>query len=78
MVHGWMKATPEERGANGLNLMLIGTLLGAAAFILPAIAWLVAPGSMLPGSELYGLAIVLIPLALSQAVVKKEKRLQEA
>jgi hypothetical protein len=73
MVHSWIKATPQERTANGLNFMLLGTLIGIAAFIIPAIVWFAAPNIALPGAGFLSLAVVLVPFALSQAALKKAR-----
>lgn len=78
MVHTYVKATPDERAANGLNLMLLGTVVGLAPVIISAIVGVIAPKLVLPGAEFYVLTMALIPIALAQATLKKEHALAPA
>lgn len=78
MVHSYVKATPRERAAHGLSLMLLGTVIGLAPLIITALVGVIAPKLVLPGVDFYALAMVLIPLSLSQATLKKEHALAPA
>jgi hypothetical protein len=78
MVHSYVKATSQERAANGLNFMLIGTVIGLAPIVIAAIVGIIAPKVELPGVEFYVLTMVLIPFALAQATLKKERALTPA
>lgn len=78
MVHSYVKATLQERVANDLNFMLLGTVIGLAPVVISAIVGVIAPKVVLPGVEFYGLTMVLIPFALAQSTLKKEKALAQA
>ena len=78
MVHSYVKATPQERAANGLNFMLLGTVIGLAPLVISALIGVIAAKIVLPGVEFYILTMVLIPFALAQATLKKEKALTPA
>jgi hypothetical protein len=78
MVHSFVKATPQERAANGLNFMLLGTVIGLAPLVISALIGVIAPKVVLPGVEFYALTMVLIPFALAQAALKKERALAPA
>lgn len=78
MVHSYMKANPQERAANGLNFMLLGTVIGLAPLVISALVGVIAPKFVLPGVEFYVLTMVLIPFALAQATLKKERALAPA
>jgi hypothetical protein len=75
MVHSYIKATPQEQTLHGLNFMLLGTVVGLAPVVISAIVGVIAPKVVLPGVEYYGLTMVLIPLSLAYATLKKEKAL---
>lgn len=78
MVHSYVKATLHERAANGLNLMLLGTVIGLAPRVISALIGVIAPKVVLPGVEFYALTMVLIPFALAQAALKKARVLASA
>ena len=72
MVHSYIKATPEERGVHGLKIMLFGTVIGLVPIVIAFIVGIFAPKLVLPGVEFYFLTMVLIPISLALATVKKE------
>jgi hypothetical protein len=73
LVQSYARATPAERAASGLNLLMVCILLGLAPMI-PAAVYLVAPGAVFPGSDYYDLTWVLIPFALARATVLQASR----
>ena len=72
MTHSFVKATKEERKASGLNFLLIGTIIGFAPFIIFSLLQIIAPKVVLPGSDYYFIAFILIPISLAVATWKKE------
>lgn len=63
-------ADASAREANGLNLMLIGALIGFVPPIVGIVTGIVAPQVVLPGQNFYFLAFVAIPITWSMAVLK--------
>ncbi len=63
-------ASASDRDANGLNLMLIGALVGFVPPIVGIVSGIVAPQMVLPGQNFYFLSFVAIPIAWSMAVLK--------
>jgi len=73
LVRSYLHATPFERGASGLNVLVACIVLGLAPMI-PTAVYLVAPGVAFPGSDYYDLTWVLIPFALARATVLQAGR----
>jgi hypothetical protein len=63
-------ASASDRDAKGLNLMLIGALIGFLPPILAIVLSVVAPQVVLPGQNFYFLTFVAIPITWSMAVLK--------
>lgn len=63
-------ATGPEREASGLQLMLIGALVGLLPPMVGITAGVVAPQVVLPGQNFYFLAFIAIPITWSMAVLK--------
>ena len=72
MIHSYAKADARQRSAYGLNLMLLGVLVGLLPITVAALVGVIAPRDVLPGADFYFLTLVLIPLALAVATMKKE------
>ena len=58
-------ASAEERDAQGLNLMMIGTAVGLLPAGISVLIGVFAPQVFLPGQEFYFLALILIPITWS-------------
>jgi len=67
---GFSGASASDREAQGLNLMLIGALIGFLPSIVGIITSIVAPQMVLPGQNFYFLTFVAIPITWSMAVLK--------
>ena len=74
---GYVGATRAQRTGRGLTGLAVGLLLGLAPMVPTAIG-LVAPAVVLPGSDYYDMVWVLIPFALTRAVVLQARSEQEA
>ena len=68
---GFSGASAAERDARGLNLMLIGALVGLLPPFIGIAAGIVAPTLVLPGSNFYFLFFVAVPITWSIAVLKE-------
>ncbi len=72
MIHSYIKATKQERSDHGLNFMLLGTIMGFAPVLLGNLVSILAPKVVLPGSDYFFITMVLIPISLAIATMKKE------
>ena len=72
MIHSYVKASAQERSKYGLNLMLIGVLIGLLPITIAVLMVVLAPTVVLPGSDFYFLTFILIPITLALATMKKE------
>jgi len=70
MVKTFSRATPTEKTAHGLNLMLIGALLGLGPLLISGIVNLISPQTVLPGQQYFALLLVLVPITFAMAAVK--------
>ena len=66
----YSSATASERDSQGLNLMLIGALVGMLPPLISVLLGVVAPQVVLPGQAFYFLSFVLLPITWSVAVLK--------
>jgi len=67
---GYSGATASERESRGLQLMLIGAVIGFLPPIVSVIANVIAPTTVLPGQAFYFLSFIAIPITWSMAVLK--------
>ena len=71
VVHSYIKASPAERSATGLNLMLFGMLIGFGPLLLSILAHTISPHmGELPGERFYGITLLAIPIGLALALMK--------
>lgn len=70
LMHSWVTATPRDRERLGLNPLLAGILLGLAPVTVASLIGILAPSVILPGSDFYFLALVLVPITLALAVMR--------
>ena len=65
---GFSAASAAERAARGLNLMLIGALVGLLPPLVGITSGIIAPQLVLPGSNFYMLFFAAVPITWSIAV----------
>jgi hypothetical protein len=65
---GYSGASASDRSANGLNLMLIGAVVGFLPTIIAIVVGIISPQTVLPGQNFYLLSFVAIPITWSMAV----------
>lgn len=70
LYRGYSSASPEDRASQGLNLMLIGALIGLVPSIIATVTGIFAPQVVLPGGNFYFLTLVALPITWSVAVLK--------
>jgi len=63
-------ATASERESQGLQLMLVGAIIGLVPPMISILAGVIAPQTVLPGQNFYFLTFIAIPIAWSMAVLK--------
>jgi hypothetical protein len=78
MIHSYAKASAQERSNYGLNLMLIGVLVGLLPITIAVLIVVFAPTVVLPGADFYFLTFLLIPITLALATIRKEAAPAEA
>jgi hypothetical protein len=71
VVHSYIKASPQQRSASGLNLMLLGMLIGFGPTLLSIVMHTLSPHmGELPGERFYGISLLAIPIGLAMALMK--------
>ncbi|MDH3491511.1 MAG: PDZ domain-containing protein [Gammaproteobacteria bacterium] len=70
LYRGYSSASPEDRANQGLNLMLIGALIGLLPSLIATVTAIFAPQVVLPGGNFYFLTLVALPITWSMAVLK--------
>ena len=71
VVHSYIKAGTQERSATGLNLMLLGMLIGFGPILLSILVHTISPHmGELPGERFYGITLLAIPIGLAMALMK--------
>jgi membrane-associated protease RseP (regulator of RpoE activity) len=73
LIRKYAKANAEERSANGLNLMLLGVILGILPFLINFIITRISPTTILPGSDYLFLTFAFIPIFFALALMKMKK-----
>jgi hypothetical protein len=63
-------ATASERESQGLQLMMIGALIGLVPPIVSIVVGVIAPQAVLPGQNFYFLSMIALPITWSIAVLK--------
>jgi hypothetical protein len=74
LIHSYVKAEARDRAASGLNLLLLGAVVGLGPSLLISIVALVAPQVVVPGAQFLPLGIGVLPVTLALAAVKGERR----
>jgi len=69
LIHSYVTATADERSKFGLNLLLVGLLVGLVPLTVAALVGTFAPAVLLPGSDFFFLTMVFIPITLAMAIM---------
>lgn len=70
MLQNYNRASAEARDAQGLNTIMIGTLVGMLPVALVTVIGIFSPQTVLPGQDFYFLTLILIPVTWSMAARK--------
>lgn len=73
VIHSYVKASSAERSATGLNLILIGMVIGFGPLLIAIIGRAINPQmGELPGERFYLISLLAIPIGLAMALMKLE------
>lgn len=73
VMHSYIKADAEARAATGLNLMLLGLVIGFGPLVLSILLHTILPHmGELPGERFYTLALLALPIGMAMALMKLE------
>ncbi|MFC1639311.1 PDZ domain-containing protein [Gemmatimonadota bacterium] len=78
MLHSYFKASSRDRAASGLNLLLVGAVIGLGPSIVISIVGLVAPQVVVPGAQFLPLGVGLLPVLFAIAAVRGSRAQQVA
>ena len=70
LVKKYLKATPTDRSLKGLNMMLLGTLIGIIPILIYFTTTTLSPGIELPGDDYVFITFVAIPIFFTIALQK--------
>jgi hypothetical protein len=76
LIHSHVKADAQDRVASGLNLLLVGAVVGLGPSLVLSLVGLVAPQVVVPGAQFLPLGIGVLPVALALAAVRGERSAQ--
>jgi hypothetical protein len=68
LIRKYMRSSTEERTSNGLNLMMIGTVVGLLPILIYFTAGVISPGIDLPGNDYIFITFAAIPIFFSMAL----------
>jgi len=68
LIRKYMRSSAEDRKSNGLNLMMIGTVVGVLPILIYFTAGVISPGIELPGDDYIFLTFAAIPIFFSMAL----------
>ncbi|NNK90075.1 MAG: PDZ domain-containing protein [Saprospiraceae bacterium] len=71
LIKRYNSSTAEERSAKGINLMLIGAILGLVPILILIIINTVSPSTIIPGGDYAFLTLGLIPISFALALNKE-------
>jgi hypothetical protein len=70
LIRKYMRSSAEDRAANGLNLMLVGAIIGLVPIIIYFTANTLSPGIDLPGNDYVFITFLAIPIFFTMALNK--------
>jgi hypothetical protein len=71
VIHSYLKAGPGERSTSGLNMMLIGMLIGFGPLVISILYHTIFPrAGDLPGERFWGMTMIAIPIGMALAMMK--------
>ena len=70
LIRKYMRSSAEDRASNGLNLMLVGAVVGLLPIIIYFTASTLSPGIDLPGNDYVFITFLAIPIFFTMALNK--------
>jgi energy-converting hydrogenase Eha subunit C len=78
LIHSYVRADARARVTSGLNLLLVGVVVGLGPSLLISLVGLIAPRVVVPGAQLLPLGIGVLPVTLALAAVRGERSAEAA
>ncbi|KPJ95409.1 MAG: hypothetical protein AMS18_02960 [Gemmatimonas sp. SG8_17] len=78
LIHSYVRADARDRVTTGLNLLLVGAVVGLGPSLVLSLVGLIAPHVVVPGAQFLPLGIGVLPVALALAAVRGERSAQVA
>jgi len=78
LIHSYLKATPQDRRHEGLNVLLAGFVVGFVPIGASVVAGVFTRVDLLPGAGYYFMTLVLTPISIAYALVKGAGKASEA
>jgi hypothetical protein len=73
VIHSYVKSIAEERSASGLNLMMIGMVVGWGPLVISILYHTILPhAGDLPGERFWGVTAIAVPIGMALALMKLE------
>lgn len=73
VIDSYLKSSAEERNASGLNLMLLGVVIGLGPLVISILYHTILPrAGDLPGERFWGITGIALPIGLTLALMKHE------
>ncbi len=73
LIRKYMRSSAEERNTKGLNMMLLGTIIGLLPILIYFTLGTLSPGIQLPGNDYIFITFLAIPLFFTMALSKLSK-----
>lgn len=73
MARTWARASADDRSRHGLNILVLGTGLGLGLLLLGVAIGVLLPTVTIPGSQWFGLTLILVPVSCALAAVKSAR-----
>lgn len=77
LIRKFSRSSAEERTKHGLNLMLMGAIIGLVPILIYFTASYFSPGINLPGNDYVFITFVAIPICFAMALNKEHPKLTE-
>lgn len=72
-IHSYMKASAEGRRASGINMMMLGLVIGWGPAVISILYHALLPhAGSLPGERFWGVTAIAIPIGLALALMRQE------
>jgi hypothetical protein len=78
LIHSYVKADSRGRAASGLNLLLMGAVVGLGPWLVISLVGVIAPQVVVPGARFLPLGIGVLPVTFALAAVRGERSVRAA